>query len=54
MGGDTMSHLDRALGLYREETRIKKLEIDYTLSDDKQEKQALRIAIITLKQENKG
>ena len=49
-----MEHLNRAISLYREETRIRKLEIDYTLSDDKREKQALKIAILNLKQENKG
>jgi hypothetical protein len=49
-----MEHLNRAISLYREDLRIRKLEIDYTLSDDKQEKQALKVAIINLKQENKG
>ena len=44
-----MTHLDKAIFLYRDD-RLKKLEIDYTLADDKQEKQALKIAILNLKE----
>jgi len=40
--------LNHAISLYREDTRIKKLKIDYTLSDDRQEKQALRVTLLNL------
>jgi hypothetical protein len=43
-----MSHLDRAIGLYKDDTRVKKLEIDYTLADDKREKQAIKISLLNL------
>lgn len=49
-----MNYLNHALSLYRESERIKRLKIEHILSDDKREKQALRIAIINLQQENKG
>jgi len=48
-----MNYLYHALKLYQD-NRIKKLEIEYTLTEDKREKQALRIAILNLRQENKG
>jgi len=45
-----MQYLSHAINLYREgkEARINKLKIDYTLSEDKQEKQALKIALLSL------
>ena len=48
-----MNYLNHAIKLYQDE-RIKKLEIDYTLSDDKREKQAIKLSIINLKQEKQG
>jgi len=49
-----MNYLNHAISLYGESERIKRLKIDYTLSDDKKEKQALKVTIINLEQENKG
>jgi len=45
-----MTHLDRAVSLYRDDTKLKKLEVEYTLTEDKQEKQALKIAILNLRE----
>jgi len=42
-----MSHLDRAISLYQDNI-IKKLEIDYTLSEDRQEKQAIKLSLLNL------
>jgi hypothetical protein len=53
-----MTHLDRAISLYQEDERIKSLKIAYTLSDDRQEKQAIKISLLNLshriKQEKQG
>ena len=48
-----MNYLDHAVKLYQDE-RIKKLKIEYTLSDDKSEKQAIKLLIHNLKQEKQG
>lgn len=49
-----MNYLNHAVSLYRESERIKRLKIEHTLTDDKKEKQALKVAIITLEQEKQG
>ena len=47
-----MNNLTTAIQLYNND-RIKKLKIDYKLTEDKQEKQALKIAILNLKLQGK-
>ena len=49
-----MNNLINAIKLYSNDDKIKKLEIDYILSDNKQEKQALKISIINLKLQDKN
>ena len=39
-------YLNHAISLYREDERIKKLKIDYILSDDLQEKKAIKVTLI--------
>lgn len=43
-----MTHLDRTISLYQDKDIIKKLVIDYTLSDDRQEKQAIKLSLLNL------
>jgi hypothetical protein len=43
-----MTHLDRAINLYREDEKIKSLKINYVLSDDRQEKQAIKLSLLNL------
>jgi hypothetical protein len=43
-----MQYLNHAISLYQDKSIIDKLKIDYTLAEDKQEKQALRIALLNL------
>jgi len=43
-----MTNLDRAISLYRDNERIKSLKIDYALSDDKQEKLAIKLSLLNL------
>jgi len=47
-----MNNLNNAIQLYNDE-RIKKLKIDYILSEDKKEKQALKLSVINLKLQDK-
>ena len=49
-----MNNLINAIKLYSNDNKIKKLEMDYILSDNKQEKQALKISIINLKLQDKN
>lgn len=48
-----MNYLNHAISLYGESERIKRLKIEYTLTDDKREKQAIKVTLINLQQENK-
>jgi hypothetical protein len=43
-----MSHLDRAISLYRDEEKVKELKTSYKLAEDKQEKQAIRVSLLNL------
>ena len=45
-----MNNLTNAIQLYNED-KINKLKLDYILSDDKREKQALKVTLINLKSE---
>lgn len=47
-----MNNLINAIKLY-ENDKIKKLDIDYKLAEDKKEKQALKLAILNLKLQDK-
>jgi hypothetical protein len=43
-----MNYLGHAISLYQDKGIIDKLKIDYILSDDKQEKQAIKISLLNL------
>jgi hypothetical protein len=43
-----MQYLNHAISLYHDKDIIKKLVIDYTLSDDRQEKQAIKLSLLNL------
>ena len=48
-----MNNLNNAIKLYSNDDKIKKLEIDYILTENKKEKQALKLSIINLKLQDK-
>lgn len=43
-----MNYLNHAVSLYQDKSIIDKLKIDYTLADDRQEKQAIKISLLNL------
>jgi hypothetical protein len=43
-----MQYLNHAISLYQDNERIKSLKIDYALSDDRQEKQAIKLSLLNL------
>jgi len=43
-----MQYLNHAISLYQNNDIIKKLVIDYTLSDDKQEKLAIKLSLLNI------
>jgi hypothetical protein len=43
-----MTNLDRAISLYQDNDIIKKLVIDYALSEDRQEKLAIKLSLLNL------
>ena len=43
-----MNNLNNAIGLYWEPERVKSLKIDYALSEDNNERQAIKISLLNL------
>jgi hypothetical protein len=43
-----MNYLGHAISLYQDKSIVDRLKIDYTLAEDKQERQAIKIALLNL------